>query len=213
MKVIEIFNSIEGEGKRAGELSTFIRLAGCNLRCPYCDTKYSWDASEATEMSVEDIIEKVDEFNCGNVTITGGEPLIHSDIRKLLGDLAYAGYSVNVETNGSIDISNFRGYSIFFTVDYKGPSSGQEAHMCLPMFKKLKAGDVLKFVVGTQEDLDRARLITELLRPDCLVYVSTVFGELQPAEVVEYMQQYKLNSWRLQLQMHKYIWDPDKRGV
>lgn len=213
MKVVEIFNSIEGEGKRAGELSTFIRLAGCNLRCPYCDTKYSWDASEAKDMDVSKILQTVWDLGVRNVTLTGGEPLVHPGVQGLLQQLVDSGCYVNVETNGSVDVEPFRRPQVFFTVDYKGPSSGQEEKMCLPMFKKLREGDVLKFVVGTQEDLDRARMITKLLCPDCWVYISTIFGELQPADVVKYMQQYNMNSWRLQLQMHKYIWDPNERGV
>lgn len=213
MKVIEIFESIEGEGVRAGQLATFIRLAGCNLRCPYCDTKYSWDTSEAKDMDVDEILQVVRDLGVCNITLTGGEPLVHPGVQELLQELVEDGCCVNVETNGSVDIEPFRRPQVFFTVDYKGPSSGQEEKMFLPMFRTLREQDVLKFVVGTKEDLDRARLVCDLLAPECTIYVSTVFGELKPADVVNYMVSHNLQDWHLQLQLHKYVWDPEKRGV
>ena len=97
MKVNEIFSSIDGEGIRAGELATFIRLAGCNLRCNYCDTKYALAQDSGKEMTVSEILEKVNEFNVKNITVTGGEPLIHKDIEKLIDKLIENGYKVNIE--------------------------------------------------------------------------------------------------------------------
>lgn len=214
MKVIEIFNSIDGEGKRAGELTTFIRLAGCNLQCPYCDTKYSWSDKDATEMSVLEIAEFVSRNGYTNVTITGGEPLIHPDIKVLLRALSMKGCDVNVETNGSIDIDRFRCPHVFFTVDYKCPSSGMEDKMCFSMFNKLRGEDVLKFVVGSRDDLQTARRVTQLLDDhSCLIYISPVFGQIEPAEIVQFMQEHRMEDWRIQLQLHKFIWDPNKRGV
>lgn len=223
MKVVEIFNSIDGEGKRAGQLVTFIRLKGCNLNCPYCDTKYSWDSdkTEPMTMSYADLVDWVQDKGYPRVTLTGGEPLWGSldqqgEVRLLLKELTKHGYQVNVETNGSIDIEPFRVADpsrLFFTVDYKCPSSCMEDKMCLEMFKELKAEDVLKFVVGDTHDLDVAKLVTRLIDPQCAVYVSPVFGKIEPSEIVEYMQKYKMNRWRIQLQLHKFIWDPNKRGV
>lgn len=214
MKVIEIFNSIDGEGVRAGELATFIRLAGCNLRCPYCDTKYSWSNDKVTEMTSQEILSFIERSGYTNVTLTGGEPLIHPGVKTLLDALSRAGYNVNVETNGSINIEGFRRPGVFFTVDYKCPSSSMEDKMCFEMFRELQEDDVLKFVVGSQEDLQTARKITQLLDDhSCLIYVSPVFGQIEPAEIVEFMKKYKLEDWRIQLQLHKFIWDPNERGV
>jgi 7-carboxy-7-deazaguanine synthase len=219
MKVVEIFNSIDGEGKRAGDLVTFIRLAGCNLGCPYCDTKYSWGSgdSQTNEMSVDEIVNWVMDKGFREVTLTGGEPLIHQQVGTLINKLVDNGCEVNVETNGSIDISKFRIPSprgdLFFTVDYKCPSSKMEEKMYLMNFRHLQVQDVLKFVVGNKEDLDKARLITDLTCPPCLIYISPVFGEITPAKIVEYMTENRMTQWRIQLQLHKFIWDPMKRGV
>lgn len=218
MKVIEIFDSIDGEGNRAGQLATFIRLAGCNLRCPYCDTKYSWGDS-GEEMSVEQILSRV-EYR--NVTVTGGEPLIHEDIHKLLASLVKSRHNVNVETNGSVDIQLIRQLAgstpdLYFTVDYKCPSSGQEHFMRPDNFstKNLTTFDVVKFVVGDVYDLEVAREITQNnLR--CFtgdIYISPVFGSIEPSEIVEFMKEYKMEHWNIQVQLHKVIWDPEERGV
>lgn len=241
MKVVEIFNSIDGEGIRAGELTTFIRLYGCNLRCSYCDSRYACEKTEEnlpyTEMSISNIIKQCDKYDTNNITLTGGEPLIHEDVCYLLQALSEAGYDVNVETNGAVDISEYfdaYGYilpkysNVFFTIDYKCPSSDMERFMLPDNFDIGKQGYsniVYKFVVGSIEDLDVARkLITEHIIPDSVdlnktnyVYLSPVFGKIEPKEIVEYMQKYSLyNSKvkvRIQLQLHKFIWDPDKRGV
>ena len=136
LKVVEIFNSIDGEGIKAGELVTFIRLYGCNLNCSYCDSRYACEKTEEnlpyTEMCIDEIIQKCDEmrekFGTRNITLTGGEPLIHNDVRYLLMALTEADYCVNVETNGSVDIDKFKKYNFFnkiiYTIDYKSPSSG-----------------------------------------------------------------------------------------
>lgn len=222
MRVLEIFNSIDGEGNRAGELATFIRLAGCNLKCPYCDTKYSWSGDAGEEMTDLQVVERVRAYGCRNVTVTGGEPLIHRGIKLLLRELVQAGFNVNVETNGSIPIEPVRDFvrptvaTLYFTVDYKCPSSGQEEAMHPNNFGRyLWASDVVKFVVGDENDLDTARMVTmsqlRHFRGD--IYISPVFGSIEPAQIVDYMKKFRMQRWRLQLQMHKYIWDPEKRGV
>ena len=132
MIVNEIFISIDGEGKRAGQLTTFVRLAGCNLRCSYCDTKYCQEQKGGL-LDVEAIIAACKIADVKNVTVTGGEPLIHEDIIPLLEGLADEGFYVNVETNGTVDIDGLVDRdeypNIFFTVDYKCPSSGMENKM------------------------------------------------------------------------------------
>lgn len=222
MKVIEIFSSIDGEGITAGYPAVFIRLAGCNLRCEYCDTKYSYDGGQ--EMSIEEIMDKVLSFGICRVTVTGGEPLIHKDIDVLLGCLLIRGLKVNVETNGSVDVSQvvdrIKEYDpfldisgLFFTIDYKLSCSGQENKMCLNNFKHKREVDIIKFVVGSKEDLERVRVVCELFELTNNVFISPVFGKIQPSEIVQFILYNHMDFARVQLQMHKIIWDPDKRGV
>lgn len=212
MKVVEIFNSIEGEGKRAGLPATFIRLFGCNLRCSYCDSMYAVEGSNYKEMSISEILEVLDNFDCPNVTVTGGEPLIHKDIVEFLKILCDKGYWVNVETNGSIslpyrDLDN----RLFYTVDYKTTSSGMKNSMLKEIL--LTENDVLKFVVGTQQDLNEALLWYNELNYKPEIYVSPVFGNIEPKQLVEFILKNKLWNWKVQLQLHKFIWNPNMRGV
>ena len=116
MKVIELFLSVNGEGLKSGELATFVRFAGCNLRCPYCDTKYSYENPKYIEMSIDEIISKIESFKAYNVTLTGGEPLIQKDIDILIKKLSDKGYRVELETNGSVDISKYVG-DVFVGID------------------------------------------------------------------------------------------------
>lgn len=207
LKINEIFFSIEGEGKRAGELAAFIRLTGCNLRCSYCDTTYAFD--EGREMEVGEIVSKI--FPYHNITLTGGEPLCQ-DVHRLIDALRYR--SVNIETNGSIEILPYIGYpQVFFTVDYKCPSSGMEQKMERKNFRSLRPQDVLKFVVGSIDDLEKAHEVCKEYKPICPIYISPVFGKIQSAEIVEFMKKKHLEGWRVQLQLHKFIWKPDERGV
>lgn len=221
MKVVEIFKSIEGEGIRAGLPATFIRLYGCNLRCEYCDTKYSY--AEADEkctppyctMTVEQIIEAVMHFGCQNITITGGEPLIHSGIERLIDLLLLCGCEVNIETNGTIAVphkyKNER--RLIFTMDYKCPGSGMNEKMERYPFDTLRDHDVLKFVVSDENDLDKMVEVLETIDSTPAVFVSPVFGKIEPAQIVEYLLNHQLHDIRVQLQLHKIIWDPDQRGV
>ena len=107
MKLNEIFYSIDVEGLRTGELAVFIRLAGCNLNCSYCDTKYALKPNAGTKMSIDDILKEVEKYHCPNITLTGGEPLIHKEVNDLIDKLIENGYQVNIETNGAIDIAPY----------------------------------------------------------------------------------------------------------
>lgn len=214
MKVSEIFNSIEGEGKRVGLPSTFIRLFGCNLRCSYCDSLYSVDGQDYTEMSVDDIMEKVGKIGCKNITLTGGEPLIHKDVDDLLIRLALCDYKVNVETNGTI-IPNIRHENIFYTVDFKTYSSGVSDKMNEAVFACLHEEDVIKCVCGSLVDLSQS---LDFLRGMGLqnfsnIYISPVFGQIEPEILVEFVKSHELWNWKVQLQIHKIIWNPQERGV
>lgn len=217
--VAESFVSINGEGTHAGQLAVFIRFCGCNLSCSFCDTMWvNQPDTPYTSMTVEEICELVQKTGVKNVTITGGEPLLQPDIAQLLVRLAEtADRYIEIETNGSIHLAPFASISpsICFTMDYKLPGSGMETHMCTDNFALLKPQDTVKFVAGSCDDLNRALEIIEQydLTHRCHVYFSPVFGRIEPVEIVEFMMEHTLNDINLQLQMHKVIWDPNKRGV
>lgn len=216
--VAEKFVSINGEGTRAGELAAFIRFKGCNLNCGYCDTKWanSADAPALWETAGE-IRDFVEKSGVTNVTLTGGEPLLQKDLYTLIELLMKNGRSVEIETNGSIPIAELsrKEYRPIFTMDYKLPSSGMEESMCRENFGYLEREDVVKFVSGSAVDLERAAQIIEeyALVGRCHVYISPVFGSIEPREIVEFMKERGLNGVRLQLQLHKFIWSPDAKGV
>ena len=217
MKVNEIFASIEGEGIRAGLPCVFIRLHGCNLHCSYCDSNYACEGSDYAKMSIDTIVDKVKSYGVPRATVTGGEPLIQKDIWKLIRKLSDEKISVNVETNGSIDISRNEKFSyednLIITMDWKSISSGESTKMLESNLDQLTDSDVLKFVVGNTKDLDQMRSIIDNHDLDCHLFVSPVFGKIEARNIVEYLLKNHLNNVRIQLQIHKYIWDPNKRGV
>ena len=210
-KVNEIFKSIEGEGIRTGLPCTFIRLYGCNLCCKYCDTRYSCENKEFTLMTKDEIVNKVKELGGSRVTITGGEPLLDLFLNELIIALRKEHIEVNIETNGSLDIQWC--LADIITMDYKTSASGMEDRMMLSNLKALKETDVLKFVVGSKHDLDTMKRIIEEYEPECRIYVSPVFGMIEAHELVEYVLENNLDNVTVQVQLHKIIWDPNKRGV
>ena len=218
-KVVEKFVSINGEGTRAGELAVFIRMKGCNLDCRYCDTKWANQENASYEiMTEEDIRSYIRDTGVKNVTLTGGEPLFRKDMDVLIDYLMQdKDRVVEIETNGSVNIKEYASMKnrASFTMDYKLGASGMEEKMCLENFAYLDKRDTVKFVVGSQEDLKRAAEIIEkyALTGKVSVYFSPVFGAIEPEEIVDFMVQNRLNDVRMQLQMHKFIWDPEKRGV
>ena len=218
-QVVEKFVSINGEGRRAGELAVFIRMKGCNLRCTYCDTLWANEADcESTEMTVDEIVSYIEESKVKNVTLTGGEPLLREGMAELItAILSDPQRRVEIETNGSVDLSPYceleRRPS--FTMDYKMPDSGMEHAMCLSNMEKLSSEDTVKFVVSSRWDMERALEIIEKydLRERTAVYFSPVFGRIEPVEMVDFLMEKKLNDVKIQIQLHKVIWDPQKRGV
>ncbi len=218
MKVVEKFVSINGEGTRAGELAVFVRFQGCNLACSYCDTMWAnQEACPFTPMTPEEIRDYILSTGIANVTLTGGEPLLQEDMPKLLALLEQSGkLRVEVETNGAVGLAPFCGKNRpVFTMDYKLPESGWEDSMDRGNFSLLHPCDTVKFVCGSRGDLERAREIIQEygLSGRCHVYLSPVFGRIAPEEMVHFMLEHKLNGVRLQIQIHKVIWDPSKRGV
>ena len=214
--VNEIFDSIDGEGLRTGELATFIRLNGCNLRCKYCDTMYAVEHCTGTMMTVEEIVKKVQEIGIKNITITGGEPLIHNNIDELISSLILAGFSVNIETNGAVDITKYLELPVILTMDFKTYASGETDKMILSNLEKLRENDCLKFVCA-KEDLDLVLNILENYNVVSYIYLSPVFNEIEPKELVEFMKINKkrinVSKMRVQVQLHKILWNPEMRGV
>jgi len=220
-KVVEKFISINGEGNTAGQLAVFIRFAGCNLRCSYCDTLWAANVEkvEYEELSGEDICRYIKATEIRNVTLTGGEPLLQEGIHQLLSILAEEEFlRVEIETNGSVELGDYSDIlpnSPIFTMDYKLGTSGMEKAMKVSNFEYLKSKDAVKFVVGSIKDLEIAKYIVDKYRliDKCAVHLSPVFGKIEMDTIVEFMKQNKMNGVRLQPQLHKIIWHPSARGV
>lgn len=219
MQLAEKFVSINGEGARAGELAVFIRFTGCNLKCSYCDTSWANEPGcPYTEMSPEEIYSYIRSTGITDVTLTGGEPLLQPDMQELLEVLlSDGGLRVEIETNGAVDLEPFchGKRRPVFTMDWKLPGSGCEKYMLPGNFSLLEEEDSVKFVSSSVGDLERAADLTEKydLTGRCHVFISPVFGSIEPAEIVEFMKARRMNDVRLQIQMHKVIWDPERRGV
>ena len=218
-KVVETFISINGEGQHAGELALFIRFAGCNLNCNYCDTRWANQPDVVyQEMTETEIKALVTDSGVRNVTLTGGEPLLQPGMYQLLETMgSLPDIRIESETNGSVDIGPYMTLirRPAFTLDYKLPGSGMEAGMNTENYRYLTKEDTVKFVISDKADLTRAREIIEQyqLEGRCGIYYSPVFGRIRPAEIVDDMIEHRLNGVHMQLQMHKFIWDPEQRGV
>ena len=164
-QVVEKFVSINGEGRRAGELAVFIRMKGCNLHCSYCDTYWANESDcKSTEMTADEIISYIEESRIRNITLTGGEPLLREGMKQLIcAILQDPQRRVEIETNGSIDLTPYCNLERrpSFTMDYKMPESGMEHAMLLANMEKLSNEDTVKFVVSSRSDMDRAVEIME----------------------------------------------------
>lgn len=213
LKVNEIFYSIQGESSYAGLPCVFVRLAGCNLRCSYCDTRYAYDEGE--EMATPEIVARVASYRCRLVEITGGEPLIQKETPGLARHLLDEGYGVLLETNGSQDISVLDERCVRI-VDVKCPSSGEHEMNDPENLVRLTGRDEVKFVIGDRRDYEFAGKMLESMDHQLLknipVHYSPVFGKMDFELLAGWMLEDHLNV-RLQLQLHKIIWDPERRGV
>ncbi|WP_339060326.1 putative 7-carboxy-7-deazaguanine synthase QueE [Tepidibacillus marianensis] len=218
-KVVEKFVSINGEGRRCGQLAIFIRFAGCNLNCSYCDTVWVNEKNVSYElMSSKDIYDYIKNTKVKNITLTGGEPLLQEGIIELLELLSKdKELHVEIETNGSVLLNKFSNLENppTFTMDYKLPSSNMEKRMALDNFNYLTSKDTIKFVSGSLEDLKKAKEIIDnySLVDKTSVYISPVFGEIPLDSIVEFMKNNNMNGVNLQIQLHKIIWEPSMRGV
>jgi 7-carboxy-7-deazaguanine synthase len=211
IKVNEIFYSIQGESSFAGLPCVFIRFTHCNLRCNYCDTEYAF--YNGKELSIDEIIKEVDQYNCHLVEITGGEPLLQENIYPLIQDLFNHNYEVLLETGGHIDIGQVD-KRVKIIMDIKCPSSGESDKVLWSNLEKLNSNTELKFVIGDKNDFDWALSVIEKnkFNQKNKVIFSPVFGQLENEKLADWILGSKLPI-RMQLQIHKYIWHPDKKGV
>ena len=211
MIIHEIFHSIQGESTRAGLPCTFVRLTGCPLRCGWCDTPHAFHEGRA--MTLEEVLAAVGRWPCRFVTVTGGEPLAQPDVHPLMTRLASDGYDVQLETSGALDISPVD-RRVRVILDVKAPGSGMEERMDWENLDRLKAGDEMKIVLVDRADYDWAvaLLARRPPRTDVPVLLSPVHGALDPKELAGWMTHDGVSA-RMQLQIHKYIWGPDCRGV
>lgn len=221
--VAEKFLSINGEGLFAGLPAAFIRFRGCNLRCSYCDTAWAQTESCPAEiMNETEILDYIRSTSAVCCTLTGGEPVLRDGfdgLCRLL--LTEDGLRTEIETNGSADLKALAELrrcnedKLSFTMDWKLPSSGMESKMLDSNFDCLTLTDSVKFVCGSYDDLIRAReiIVKYGLYGKCQTIFSGVYGKIRPDEIVQFILDNRLNKSRFQLQLHKFIWDPEKRGV
>ena len=212
--VSEIFLSIQGESTRTGLPCTFVRLAGCNLRCAWCDTAYAQDAADGREMSTDDVLDRAAELGCERVEVTGGEPLTQSACAELLRRLCDGGYETLLETNGSLDISAIDP-RVIRIVDFKCPSSGHHDDNYWQNVEQLTQRDEAKFVIAARGDYEFARsAVTKLGLVDrcAAVIFSPVSASLTLAELARWILDDALDV-RLGLQLHRIIWPDRDRGV
>jgi 7-carboxy-7-deazaguanine synthase len=212
LTVNEIFHSIQGESTRAGCPCVFVRLTACDLRCTWCDTPYAF--SEGRKMSVAEVLEQVDRYLCGTVEITGGEPLLQEDVYELMDRLLAAGRTVMLETGGHRPIARVPA-AVIKIVDVKCPGSGESEHNHWDNLDRLAPHDEVKFVIADRGDYDFARGVIaahDLARRCAAILLSPVHARLDPKALAGWMLADHVPA-RLQLQLHKYIWPPDTRGV
>jgi 7-carboxy-7-deazaguanine synthase len=212
MVITEIFKSIQGESTYAGLPCLFVRLTGCNLRCRWCDTAYAFYGGQ--KMSVEDVLARLRQLGGKTVELTGGEPLLQQEVYPLTEGLLTDGYRVLVETSGERYVGQLP-RAVIKVVDVKCPGSGEEGKFCFDNLALLEAKDQIKFVIMNEDDYRYARNF--LAQHNLHHYVdevifSPVFDQLAPRSLAEWILRDGLEV-RLGLQLHKFIWGPEARGV
>ena len=212
LSVNEIFYSIQGESTHAGRPCVFVRLAGCDLRCTWCDTAYAFN--DGRKMSVDEVVERVDAYGSPLVEVTGGEPLLQEDVYPLMQRLIDSGRTVLLETGGQVDVSRVPS-AVVKVMDVKCPASGESARVDWDNIDRLGSRDQVKFVIQDRDDYEYARdIVTRhaLDRRCAAVLLSPVHAVLSPKDLSEWILADRLPV-RLQLQIHKHIWGADVRGV
>lgn len=223
LRLNEIFHSIQGESTRAGDPCIFVRLAGCHLRCTWCDTEYAF--REGRRRSIDSVLEEVLAIDCPLVELTGGEPLLQRNVHVLERRLLDAGRTVLIETSGACDIGACDPKTIVI-MDLKAPSSGEVDRNLASNLEALRTHHEVKVVIGTREDYEWARAMVQehrLVDRTAAVLLSPVFPQASGLEIAGApgLEPRRLAEWiladalpvRMQLQLHKFIWDPSTRGV
>lgn len=226
LPMVEIFQTVEGEGTQAGYPTVFVRVFHCNLRCTWCDTPYSYaPAKPAFDATIRDIADRVANFGWEHVCLTGGEPLIHRHKSQLLIDALAALETVkdiHIETNGAIDIRPFADIrnaapalrqKVRFILDFKLPGSGEMDKMILDHFGALTSRDEIKFVIADDKDFETAMEIVNTYVTPATILFSPVWETMPPAELVKRILDTGNPKIKLNMQIHKVIWDPQMRGV
>ncbi len=211
LRINEIFHSIQGESTWAGEPCVFVRLTGCNLRCVWCDTEYAFH--QGRDMSVVEVLERVESYRCRMVEVTGGEPLLQADVIPLMEELVQRNHVVLLETGGSLPIDGVpRG--VRRIIDVKCPGSGEAERNRWENLEHLREGDELKFVLADRKDYDWAvrQIEQRKLAGRCPLLFSPVHGELSGGEMADWVLEDRLPV-RVQLQLQKFLWPGVQRGV
>ena len=213
LRVTEIFRSIQGESTHAGRPCTFVRLTGCPMRCVWCDSEYTFTGGD--HYSLEDIIARVHGFDCRLVEITGGEPLAQRKAFDLIRQLCDEGFEVLVETGGYVSTADVDERAKVI-LDVKCPASGEEPRNHWPNLEHLRADkDEVKFVIADRRDWDYAQTVIQkydLQTTAKAILISPAWEQIDLTTLADWVSASGLNV-RLQLQLHKYIWGPDVRGV
>jgi 7-carboxy-7-deazaguanine synthase len=210
LRVTEIFHSIQGESSHVGRPCVFVRLAGCNLRCRWCDSEYTFTGGE--KISIDDVMQRVRSYECNLVEVTGGEPLAQKEAFTLIEQLGNDGFEVLIETSGSIDIEPVDRRAKII-LDIKCPGSGEAEKNCWQNIDKLRAHDEIKFVLADRADYEWALgVIAERNLAGRTILFSPVWGELDLKPLAEWMLADHVPA-RLQTQLHKHIWGADVKGV
>jgi len=212
MKVTEVFYSIQGESTYAGFPFVFIRLTGCNLRCTYCDTEYA--LYEGTEMTVADLLSRIESFSTRHVLVTGGEPMLQQEVHGLFRELLDRGYTVLLETGGHMPLTDVD-QRVHKIMDFKCPSSEMESHNRYENVLSLTKIDEVKFVVADRQDFDWACDVVrryDLTARVAAVLFSPVHSQISYSDLADWVLQCGL-AVRMQLQLHKIIWPEIQRGV
>lgn len=210
--VKEVYLSLQGESSHQGLLCAFVRLTGCHLRCSYCDSEFAFRGG--TRRKNADVVAEILALNTPMVEVTGGEPLLQPGVYPLMESFLDAGLTVLLETSGAIDVREVPD-RVHAIVDMKTPSSGEVTRNDYKNFDSMDSRDELKFVIGSREDYEWSRaLIAEhglVKRPFGMLF-STVFSTLSPQQLAQWIIDDRLPV-RFQLQQHKYVWEPNARGV
>jgi 7-carboxy-7-deazaguanine synthase len=213
LRVTEIFRSIQGESTHAGRPCTFVRLTGCPMRCVWCDSEYTFTGGE--HYSIDNIMDQVKAFGCKLVEVTGGEPLAQKEAFQLIERLCDDGYEVLIETGGYVSTANVDRRATVI-LDIKCPASGEEPRNDWSNLERLRSyKDEVKFVIADEEDWMYAKnLIKEhaLESRTKAVLISPAWGQVDLQQLADWIASSGLNV-RMQLQLHKYIWGPDVKGV